>query len=137
MAYNVTEVFKASLDAKGVKYDVVNEEGNAISIGYKLENTKIRIYVLFDDEETVQIRGGAFLEIPENKLESMYKVVNACNSHFRWVKFSVNNEQHDVNSTIDAVIDLETCAEEVFQLVQRTCAIVDQAYPIFMKGLWG
>ena len=38
---------------------------------------------------------------------------------------------------IDAVVQLDTCAEEMFELMVRAAQIVDDAYPDIMKALWG
>ena len=64
----------------------------------------------------------------------MYKACNECNCKFRWAKFTVVDGKISVES--DAIIQLDSCADEVTGYMIRLTKIVEAAYPIFMKAMW-
>ena len=106
-------------------------------VGMSLDNTRIDIYLFFEeDNHDVHIVGRNFIKVPEDKLEKMYKVVNQQNKTYRWMKFTVNEDKGEVEVEDDAIIQLDTCGDEAFELIARMSNIVDEAYPDLMKALW-
>ena len=114
-----------------------NEDETVLRIGWQLDNTKVSVFFIFgSDGRHVQIRGHEFMVFPEAKKELMYKVCNDINSQYRWLKFYVSEDRHEVVAQDDAVIQLDSCAEEVLELMLRMNNIIDEVYPIFMKALY-
>lgn len=137
MANAAAKLFTSYLETKGVNARIMDDEEKVVRVGWKLENTSISILFFFSDDcEDVAIRGSEFVTIPKDKVEKIYKVLNACNNKFRWVKFTMDEEDCEVRVEADAVIQLDSCAEECFELMLRMSNIVDDAYPEFMKALW-
>ena len=136
MANAAAKVFMNYLNAQGNNASFMNEEESVIRVGWNLNNTKLRILFFFGEEGTdVHLMGDEFAVIPEEKRESILRAINECNRHFRWMKF-VLNEEGEIEVKDDAVIQLESCAEECYELMLRMCGIVDEAYPILMKAIW-
>jgi len=137
MANAAATLFLSYLESKEVNGRFVDDDEKVVRVGWKLNNTSISILFFFSDDcEDVAIRGGEFVNIPKDKIDNIYKVVNACNNKFRWVKFTLDEESTEVRVEADAVIQLDSCAEECFELMVRMSNIVDDAYPDFMKALW-
>ena len=61
---------------------------------------------------------------------------NSLNDSFRWVKFVWDSDANDLCCRVDGVIELDSCAKEVYELMARMAGIVDEAYPRIMKALW-
>ena len=136
MRSQAANMFVKYLDSKGIKYDILNEDESIITSGWDLENASVRVYYAFsEDNVDVNITGMDFLKIPENKLDLMYKVCNEANFKYRWVKFYVNDDT--VCASDDALIQLDSAASEVFDLTGSLISVIDDAYPMFMKALWG
>ncbi len=136
MANTAAKLFMAYLESKETHAKYVNDEESVVRVGWNLENTKLNIYFFFgDDGKDVHLIGDGFCKAPENKQDAILKAVNECNKKFRWMKF-VLKEEGEVEVEDDAVIQLDTCAEECFELMVRMCSIVDEAYPILMKSIW-
>ena len=134
MANMAAKIFAASLDEHGVKYQYANDEESVMHVGWKVEGTNLDLFFKFyDDNEDVQVF-GRFVNVPEDKTEKMYKACNECNCRFRWAKFTVVDGKISVES--DAIIQLDSCAEEVTGYMVRLTKIVEAAYPVFMKAMW-
>lgn len=137
MANAAAKMFTSLLDSKEITYKVLGDEEDAVKVNYRLDNTRIEIYFFFgEDCEDVHIEGGEFLKVPEAKWDVMYKACSEMNRKYRWIKFDVNEKDSEILAECDAVIQLDSCAEEVFELMIRTTNIVDDAYPEFMKAMW-
>ena len=137
MAGQAVEIFKAFMEAKGFPVSTLEEDDNVVLIGMKTKNTQIQIFVEFEqDDEHVYFFGRGFVNVPEEKQDMIYKLCNQCNEKFRFVKFVWNEDAKEVGAECDAIIQLDSCGEEIYEVIGHLLAIVDDAYPIFMKGLW-
>ena len=137
MASQAAELFMAFMEAHDMKVNMVSEEHNLIRAGLGLENTQLAAYFQFDpDDESAHIEGREFAQIPKDQVEKIYKICNSLNDSYRWVKFVWDEEASDLCCRVDAVIQLDSCAQEMYELMARMAGIVDDAYPKIMKALW-
>lgn len=137
MACQSMELFKAFLETHDLEASVVDDEHNILRIGAGLKNTQLAIYFQFgDDDADVHLEGRQFANIPEDQLDKIYKICNTINDAYRFVKFVWDDEAEDLCCRSDGVIQLDSCAEEVYELMARMATIVDEAYPQIMKALW-
>lgn len=137
MANAAAKMFTSYLDSKEMRYDIGGEQENIVKMSWKLDNTSIKIYFDFDENNSyVHILGVDFIQIAEEKFGVILDAVNDCNNQYRWIKFCLNKKDREVTAECDAVIQLDTCAEEVYELMIRMTRIVDGAYPTFMKAMW-
>lgn len=135
MALKVTAAF---FDSKGMKYEI-SDDGRAIITGFGLQNLEgVKITIIFDDNDrTVALRAFSILKIPDSKVNNMFAVVNALNQKFRWIKFIIDEEDNTIDAADDAVIQLDSCGDEVMELCLRFASIVDDAYPEIMASMFG
>lgn len=134
MAMRMTAAY---MESKGVRCSV-NEEKNLIRLGFKANNKgSIELMVIFDkDNGSVGLRSFDYCRFPEEKLAAMYEVCSKVNKEYRWIKFFVDERDNTVTLADDAIIQIDSCGEEIFELICRMVSIGDEAYPIFMKALW-
>lgn len=136
MANTAAKMFMSYLESKDTRGTFLNDEESVIRVGWNLNNCKLNIYFFFGSDGTdVHLIGDGFCKSGPEKREAVLNAVNECNKHFRWMKFVLKDEG-DVEVEDDAVIQLDSCAEECFELMIRMCSIVDDAYPILMKAMW-
>ena len=135
MAAEVTAEF---FDSKEFCYDM-SEDGRAITIGFELKNRDgIKILIVFDPgDESVALRVYNIAKIPSEKKDDMFAVVNSLNQKYRWIKFVIDEEDNTINAEDDAVIQLDSCGEEVLKCCLHFAAIIDQAYPEIMTSIFG
>ena len=137
MTNAAAKMFVSFLESSDMNYSIVNEEKAIIRTGWNLEGTRISIYFQFDQDcKSVHIVGNEFVSFGADKVDKMCRIFNECNRKYRWVKFTVDPSDNTASVECDAVIQLDTCAEEVTELMLRMVKIVENAYPIIMKELW-
>ena len=133
MAVKVMQQF---LESQEIKYDLVRD--NVIRVGWNFEGGNMDIYFDFDDDDSrVHLEGLNFIKVTEDKYDKLYKVLNTVNDEYKYVKFVLDTENGQINARDDALIQLDSCAQECYELMIRMLQIVEGAYPEFMKALWG
>ena len=135
MALKVTAAF---FDSQDMKYSIT-DDGKAIITGFGLQNLEsVKITIIFDDNDrTVGLRAFSILKIPDSKVNNMFAVVNALNQKYRWIKFIIDEEDNTLTAADDAVVQLDSCGDEVMELCLRFASIVDEAYPEIMASIFG
>ncbi len=138
MNNNALKLTAAFLQSKGFNFDIDDEKDLIITgVGGLKNKGSIRIYVIFDkDEHAAAIRSFDYVTFPEEKKDKIYEVCSQMNDCYRWAKFYVANDGKSVTVADDAVITLDNCGEEIFELILRMASIADGAYPEFMKAMW-
>ena len=137
MACQAAELFLAFMESQDMKAQMLDDEKSVVRVGFNMKNTSISIYFKFgDDNSDVHVEGREFVNIPKDQIEKAYRICNKLNSDYRWVKFAWDEDVNDVACRADALIQLDSCAEETYELMVRMAGIVDEAYPDIMKGLW-
>ncbi len=138
MANAAAKMFVSFMESQGMPSQYADEEETVVVALWKLENTKLKVFFDFsEDNQRVHIVGTDFITVPDDKLEKALEVVNDCNGEYRWVKFYLDKEHGQILAQDDALIELDSCAQEVFKLMGCMTQIVDEAYPRMMKALWG
>lgn len=125
------------MDSQGVKY--LDKDEHVVRVSYSGDNLNtIPVYVFFDQDGDgiVTLRCWDIVKIPEDKMAKALITCNEMNKRFRWVKFYVDKDR-DIMAEMDAVVDMQTVGAECVQLVKRTVNIIDDAYPEFMRVVWG
>lgn len=137
MASQAAKLFVSYMEAKNLKVSVVDEEARLVKSSFSLDGTSVDIYIQFgEDECDAHFEGRNFINIPKDKEEVVYKICNVCNDNYRWVKFVLDEDSKAFCCRCDAVIQLDSCAAEVYEIMMRICSIIDNAYPKIMKALW-
>ncbi len=133
------KVTAAHFDSQNLKYKITGEREDAIETGFGGLDNKgdIRMTIFFDeDNSSCAIRVFNFVNFSEEHKPKMYEVSSKMNEQYRWVKFYVDEKDNTITAATDAVIQLDSCGEEVTELILRIANICDKAFPEFMKGIW-
>ena len=131
MSSMAAKITAAYFDSKNMDF-MISEDFTSITTQFDLENTDgINVFIRFDPgDHTVHLKTSNIITFPEMKLLEMLALVNALNRQFRWVKFVVDEQNKSIVAEDDAVIQLESCGEEVFECSLHFAKIVDEAYPL-------
>ena len=132
------EMTKAFLDSKDLHYREISEgEVLSVEVGGLDNKGTLQIFIVFDDDnEAAALRVHDYVKVPENRLPAIFKVCNEMNAAYRWVKFYVDKEDNSITVEDDAIIQPESCGEEIFELLLRIADISNEAYPNFMKAIY-
>ena len=129
--------FIAHLKKEGIKF--VDRDEKIVSISYRGDNMpSIDIIVAFDADEKpdVSLRCWTIAKFPEDKMLNGLVASNELNKQYRFVRFCVDKD-NDLNCEADIDLTENSCGELILKLVRRMVNIVDDAYPVAMKALWG
>ena len=131
MSSMAAKITAAYFESKKLDY-MLSDDGNMITTQFSLENMEgFNVFISFDPgDHTVHLRTSNIITFPESKMENMYPLVNALNSRFRWVKFVLDEENKSVIAEDDAVIQLDSCGEEVLECSLHFAQVVDASYPV-------
>ena len=134
MSFKMTTAF---FDSKGLKY-LAREEDDTMLLLYNMkDNKRLDILINFDEgDSSAGLTTYGYLKFPEDKKAKMYELCSKMNGEYRWVKFFVDEETCEIKVRDDAVIQLDSCGEEIYELVGRLIQISEHAYPDFMKAIW-
>lgn len=135
MALKMTEAY---LDSREIKYQEIDEEGNKLRVSYNGENVdNISVLIVFsDDNSNCHLDCYNYCKFPVEKIDKMYKICSQMNSKYRWAKFYVDEEDNTITIEADAYIQLDSCGEEILNVVVKIVSIADLVYPEFMKAIW-
>lgn len=135
MAGMAAKMVAAYFEAQDTKPNVLKED--LLRLGWEIEGGSMDVFFDFDESDThVHLEGLNFIKVPENKYDAMYKVLNECNDNYSHIKFVLDTEHGQINARDDAVIQLDSCGEECFELMIRMVKVVEDAFPKFMKAIW-
>ncbi|MBR2461180.1 MAG: YbjN domain-containing protein [Clostridia bacterium] len=132
---NYLEFFTDYMDDHGIKY--TQQQDNVLKVSYGGDNLDdIHIFVIFDQDGDpyVQFRCWNIANF-KNKKDAAVALCNELNSHYRWVKFYIDDDA-DVIASIDTMIDSDNCGFVCHSMVSRLVSIIDGAYPQIAKARW-
>ena len=138
MANMAAKLTAAYMDSVNMKYDIVGDDGEAISAGFSLDNREpLRVIMHFDSDcESVKLVAYDLAKFPADRKDRMYKVCNDLNAKYRWIKFYVDEKDNTITAEDDAVIQIDSCAKETVQCCIQLVQIADEAYPEIQKAIW-
>lgn len=130
---------KDYFDLKGVHSVFPNDEKNKLALAFELENMDSLQMILYfaEDNDICRIRSYNVAKFPEGKIDKMYRICNEINMIYSWAKFMVDESDNTIFAEVDAAIQLDNCGEVVLHFCNLLAVIIDDAYPVFMKGIWG
>ena len=136
---SAARLFCDYLDQKKVKYTKLDSD--AVKLSYTGKNCpSIDVTFVFgDDGRDVEIRSYSIAKINAEDPKQHLGALIACsemNKKYRWIKFYLDDD-NEITAEDDAVIDPYTTGEECYKLLGHMVNIVDKAYPLFMKVVWG
>ena len=122
------QAFTARLDRDGIKY-TVHSERPIVFTTYNGDNFKSQRFSMFFDEDgkSIAMRVFSILNFSPDQLMYAYEFCNKMNMKYRWLRFYVDDDL-ELTAAMDAVITLDTCADECREILGRTVSIVDDVY---------
>ena len=94
MAYELAKVVAAYMDSVNWSYDLAGDNQEAIITGVGGEkNIKgLGFLVIFDAERSANVVSRDYVHVPEDKIGTMYPVMNELNKQYRWAKFAIDDD---------------------------------------------
>ncbi len=136
MATMAAKMVSAYFETRETPLQAVTESGDVLTCGWDFQGGSIRLFFFFDDDAHVHTQGVQFAKIPESAYDKMYKLMNDLNAKYKLAKFVFDAERGDIKVEDDAVVSLDTCGEEMFEIMIRIVKIVEDAFPTIQRAIW-
>ncbi|MBQ8974582.1 MAG: YbjN domain-containing protein [Oscillospiraceae bacterium] len=138
--FKATREIAAAFDANNFKYRVDRmEDTSYLETSYSGKNINgIKVVFLTrENENDIAVRAFNIVPlVPEGKRDSVLKAINDCNREYRFIKF-VLDEDGTINGAFDMPVSAQSVGDASFEVGLRFANIIDAAYPVFMKAIWG
>lgn len=94
-------------------------------------------YISEDEDNDVSVRVYGLINLKDQEYcDKIIPVLNKINNKFRYVKFFLDKDG-DVNVTYDYPLDNSNPAGSAFEMMVRFVKIINEAYPMMMRAMWG
>ena len=128
------ELFTNLLSSKGLKFDVREDSDGDVIVAFPYQG-KVTRCIFSGEDGTYLSLYLVYERVPEDKYADGVLVANEMNCKWKWVKFYVDSD-NDLMLQDDAILTVETAADEAFELLVRMIDIADKSKPAIMKALY-
>lgn len=137
MVFPATDEIYAAMKAHDLNCGIeAREESSVLHVGINAEKTSFEaLYISRSEKNDVAFRIYNLIKFPEEKLDAVLECVNAANLRFRFLKFTVDEQNNSVDAAYDFTISGENLGEAACELLMRSAGIIDSCYPTFMDVL--
>lgn len=137
--FAATQAIADALRERNVTFKVEDmEKISAIRLTFAGDNVSSCTihFISKDDGNDFALRIFKVAHAPEEKRDEVLKTVNECNATYRHLKF-IMDKDGDVNVEFDSPVMVNNPGEVAFEMLSRAMHTVDEAYPKFMRVIWG
>ena len=128
------ENFVADLKSKGLHYDVFETDDGGVVVKFPYDN-RITSCVFKGEEGRYLSMYTIFERVPEEKIADGYALCNSLNAKFKWLKFYVDKD-NDLMVEDDAILSVDTAADECFELLMRRLNIMNESKAAVMRAIY-
>lgn len=93
-------------------------------------------FISSDEDNDVSIRVYSLISLKGDQRVRILPALNFINNKYRFVKF-VCDKDGDVNVEYDYPVRTINPAASAEEMIRRFVNIIDEAYPVLMKAMWG
>ncbi|MBR6108044.1 MAG: YbjN domain-containing protein [Oscillospiraceae bacterium] len=138
--FRATEEIAAAFDEANLKYRLEEtESGSRLGANVEVNYTAFCIWFISDDDDSdVAVRIPNFTRFrTEAERRKLLKPLNDMNRKFRFCKFVLNRTAQSIELEYDFPQSADQIGQTAVEMFHRIARIADEAYPVFMKALWG
>lgn len=138
--YQATNKIARTFDREGIKYSTgtLDSGSSYVSASFTGDNVKSVdvVFLSSDNDNDVSVRAYSVVKFSESKSAAMILLANQLNNKYRFVKFTVDTDDRDMNVEYDFPEKTDDVGRTAVELFWRFAKIIDAAYPQMMKILW-
>ncbi len=137
MVFPATDEIHAAMTAHELKCAIEElEDSSVLHIGMNAQETSFMAhYISKAEKNDVALRIFNLIKFQPDKLDAMLECVNEANFRFRYLKFTVDEQNCSVTAAYDFTSSGEEIGECAYELLLRCSNIIDTCYPIFKEIL--
>ena len=133
------EIYRELQQVDGFKvFTDEHEKTSDVWLQFSVKNgSSYRIrFISKDDDNDVSVRVFGLVRVETEEKPRILAALNELNVKYRFVKFCCDNDG-DVNVEYDYPVNSISPAASAKEMVIRFTQIIDEAYPVLMRALWG
>lgn len=133
------EIYRELQQVDGFKvFTDEHEKTSDVWLQFSVKNgSSYRIrFISKDDDNDVSVRVFGLVRVETEEKPRILAALNELNVKYRFVKFCCDNDG-DVNVEYDYPVNAVNPAASAKEMVIRFTQIIDEAYPVLMRALWG
>lgn len=133
------EIYRELQQVDGFKvFTDEHEKTSDVWLQFSVKNgSSYRIrFISKDDDNDVSVRVFGLVRVEPEEKPRILAALNELNVKYRFVKFCCDNDG-DVNVEYDYPVKAVNPAASAKEMVIRFTQIIDEAYPVLMRALWG
>ena len=128
------ELFTRFLDSKEMHYSsYIDSDGDSV-VDFPYQGKVVKCFFTGDDGTYLSLY-LVYEHVPDDKLADAVFVCNELNTRFKWATFYVDDDK-DLMVHDDAILSVESAADETFELLARMINISNDAKPSIMRALY-
>lgn len=128
------DLFTAMLDSKGFRYETrVDKDGDTV-VDFPYQGKIAKCFFSGEQGEYFSLY-VVFERIPEEKFADLLFLCNELNARYKWATFYVDQDR-DLIIHDDALLSVESAADEAFELMVRILKIAEDVKPAIMKAIY-
>ena len=128
------EAFAAALKSKGLTYDSgLDKYGDSV-IDFPYNGKVTKCFFSGENGEYLSLY-QVYERIPEEKYADLLFLCNELNCRYKWATFYVDSDR-DLVIHDDALLTVDSAADEAFELLVRIVKIADDVKPLVMKAIY-
>lgn len=138
MIHKATQEIAEMLQSINFNYDIL-EDGTSSRVICGINGKYITYKVQFislDEDNDVAIRAFDLVKFPEEKTADMLSFANECNRKYRFVKFVVNDSDHNMQVEDDLPQKNQEPGELAREMLIRIIQILDEIGADMMRRIW-
>ena len=135
--YSATRRFLEQLDEKEIDYTytgVDSDNRERITMKFKANDILISVQLFFfDDNEQCGMRVWNLIDFNASDLNEMYKVCNDLNTAYKFVSFTVDEDDNSITASEDLIFSLSSADEVCIEGLARCVDVCSQAMETLKK----
>ena len=128
------ELFVQDLKSKNLNFDCGTDRDGDSVVEIPFGGKSVKMF--FCGEQGQYMSAYMVYErVPEDKLPDVIFTCNELNARYKWITFYVDSD-NDVVLHDDAILSVDSAADEAFELLLRIAKIGDDVKPTIMKAIY-
>ena len=129
-----SEMFTALLESKELRYDTRVDSDGDIVVDFPYQGKVAKCFFSGENGEYFSLY-LVYERVPDDKYANVLFVCNELNCRYKWATFYLDQDK-DIVIHDDALLSVESAADEAFELLVRILKIADDAKPLIMKAIY-
>lgn len=134
MLNTCASLFAKFLEDKNLRFDAKELDNGRAVVHFPYDGKIARIF-FSGNEGTYMSMYLVFESVPAEKVADVLVVCNELNNTYKWVKFYLDND-NDLILQDDAILSVNTAADETFELMLRMFDIGKESKAKIMKAIY-